>query len=160
MSDLVIRILIESACAGFIGPAFAMLFGVPLTFLPLIAVAAALARAIRQILYLGGFLEIVSATFIAAAFISALFIYIAPKLQVPRPVFTVASIISLVPGMDAYNALLALNELINGSDQDLLISSIITLFHCGMRATAILLAMCLGIAIMPLFFYRYRFHHL
>ena len=57
-------------------------------------------------------------------------------------------------------ALLALNELINGSDQDLLISSIITLFHCGMRATAILLAMCLGIAIMPLFFYRYRFHHL
>ena len=78
----------------------------------------------------------------------------------PRPVFTVASIISLVPGMDAYNALLALNELINGSDQDLLISSIITLFHCGMRATAILLAMCLGIAIMPLFFYRYRFHHL
>lgn len=160
MSDTLFRILTEGLCAAFVGPAFAMLFLVPKRYLLIIATSSALARIIRQSLYLTDTLEIVSATFIAAAAISAIFIYIAPKLQVPRPVFTVTSCISLVPGLDTYNALLALISIIHGKHSDLMAEIIVLLFNHGMRAFAVLLAICLGIAIVPLFFYRYRYHHL
>ena len=94
-------------------------------------------------------------TFIACCVSSLLFVYVAPKLGTPRPVFTVASIIPLVPGMDAYTALLAMYKVIETGQQEISLYSYLIIEH-GMRCIAILLAICLGIAVPPLFFYRYR----
>ena len=85
-----------------------------------------------------------------------IFIYVGPKLGVPRPLFTVASVIALIPGMDAYNALLSLISLVEITDIALFDSYVFTLMYSGVRCVAILLAIALGIAIPPLFFYNYR----
>ncbi|HIV14311.1 MAG TPA: threonine/serine exporter family protein [Candidatus Avisuccinivibrio pullicola] len=160
MEHYLITLTLESLAAAFIGPAFAMLFGVPLRYLSFIAVGSALTRFVRQGLYTGLNLDVIAATFIACALLSLIFIYIAPRLNTPRPLFTVPCVISLMPGMDAYKALLALISLMRSDDREVILGNIITLFHCGMRSAAIVLAMCLGIAVVPLFFYRYRHHHL
>lgn len=154
--DTISRIILEALAAGFIAAAFAMLFAVPRQYLVYIAAGGVLARAIRSSLVYLLNTEIVIATFGACAVISLIFIYVGPKLGVPRPVFTVASVIALIPGMDAYNALLSLISLIEISDTALFDSYVFTLMHSGIRCIAILLAIALGIAIPPLFFYNYR----
>ncbi|MBO8415938.1 MAG: threonine/serine exporter family protein [Proteobacteria bacterium] len=155
-----IRLILEIVAAAFIGPAFAMVFGVRERYLCCIAATAALCRAVRSFLVMGLNFDLVIAAFIAATVVSLVYIYIAPRLRVPRPVFTAASVICLIPGSDAYRALFALISLVHQDSSEALMKSIVTLFHSGMRAAAIILAICFGIAIVPIFFYRYRHRHL
>lgn len=153
-----LRLMLETVFAGFIGPAFAMLFAVPRRYLPWIALGAMVTRFLRTFLVMQQ-TEIVVATFFACAVTSMLFILIAPRLQVPRPVFTVASIIPLIPGMDAYNALISMMSIIDGGDTDFMVANLSILFQRGLRCGAIMLAIALGIAVPPLFFYKYRHAH-
>lgn len=158
MVNLIIALntaLIEGILAAFIAVAFAMLFASPSKVLAYIAFGGFITRFCRSFLYTGLHFEIVIACFCACAIMSLLFIYISPKLGVPRPVFTVASIISLIPGMDVYHALISLIQLI---DNPIGTTSLIyTMFHHATRCFSIMLAIALGIAIPPLFFYRYRY---
>ena len=62
----------------------------------------------------------------------------------------------MIPGVDAYNALLALLSISEAIDHQELTTNITLLFHSGMRAIGIIFAIAVGIAIPPLFFYRYR----
>ena len=155
-TDIITRIVLEGLAAGFIASAFAMLFAVPKQYLIFVAAGGMITRVIRSLLFYCLNVEIVIATFAACAVISLIFIYVGPKLGVPRPVFTVASVIALIPGMDAYNALLSLISLIEITDVALFDSYLFTLRHSGVRCVAILLAIALGIAIPPLYFYNYR----
>ena len=156
MTDaLLLRVALEGISAGFIAVAFAMLFSVPTRYLRYVAVGGLLTRVAGTLLYSGLGVEIAVATFLACCLCSLYFIYQAPRLHVPRPVFTVASIIPLVPGMDAYTCLMSLYGIID-APSDLIVQNAYLIMHHGMRCFAILLAMCFGIAIPPLFFYRYR----
>lgn len=154
-SDQWLRVLFELLAAGVIGPAFAMLFTVPVRFLALIGVISALTRGIRAFLVAAN-VEIVVATFLACCVCSLVFIYFGPKLKAPRPIFTVPCIISMIPGVDAYNALLSLMSVIENTDQSLLLGNVAQLFHRGMRSVGIIFAIALGLAVPPLFFYQYR----
>lgn len=154
------RVFFEACAAAFIAPAFAMLFSVDRKYLIFILFGGFITRFVRSLLFLSLHMEIAIATFLAVSLTSLIFVYLGPKLKAPRPIFLVASIISLIPGMDAYNALLALIELIDAtSPQDISTSANIMLSH-GIRAMTIMISIALGIAIPPLFFYRYRYHHL
>lgn len=147
--------LIEGTLAAFIAVAFAMLFASPNKVLCYIALGGFVTRFCRSFMYTGLHFEIVISSFLACAIMSLMFIYISPKLKVPRPVFTVASIISLIPGMDVYHALISLIQLI---DNPIGPSNLIyIMFHHAIRCFSIMLAIALGIAIPPLFFYRYRY---
>lgn len=150
-----LTILFHALAAGFIGPAFAMLFTVPTRFLPLIGLGSAITRGMRDLLEAMN-VEIVIATFIACCICSLLFIYFGPKLRVPRPIFTVPCIISLIPGVHAYHALIALMQVIDNSDVTQSTVYIHELFHRGMLSIGIISAIAVGIAIPPLFFYQYR----
>ena len=153
MSDaLALRILMEGGAAAFIAVAFAMLFAVPARFLPYVALGGALTRMLRTALFSGAGTEVAVATFLSCAVTSLLFIWVAPRLCVPRPV---ASVIPLIPGMDAYTCLVALYGVID-DPQRLIDQNAYLIVHHGMRCFAILLSICLGIAIPPLFFYRLR----
>lgn len=154
------RVICEAGAAAFIAPAFAMLFAVPAKYLIWTAIGGGITRFIRSSLVLEFNVEIVVATFIACAITSLIFIYKGPQLKVPRPVFTVASIISLIPGMDAYNALLSLMAVIDNDSTQIISDNVFELFHRGMRCISIMLSIALGIAVPPLFFYRYRHSHL
>lgn len=148
-------ILLHAFAAGFIGPAFAMLFNVPLRFLPLIALMSAATRGLRE-LFVTYQISIIVATFMACCICSLILIYFGPKLRVPRPILTVPCIISMIPGVDAYEALLALLSISESMQHSELTQQITTLFHSGMRAIGIIFAIAVGIAIPPLFFYKYR----
>ena len=150
-TEFFIRWAMETGCASFIAVAFAMLFQVPVKYL-----GGAVTRCLRTFLFLGCGLEVVVSTFIACSVTSLLFIYIAPKLKVTRVIFTVASIISLIPGMDAYQCLIATARIIEDSQTELVQEAYLIMHH-GMRCFGIMLGISLGIAVPPLFFYRYRF---
>lgn len=152
----VLRLLAETAAAAVVGPAFAMVFGVRERYLLYIAASSAIGRLTRFALTEGPGMDLIFATFAAAALISLIYVFIAPRLQIPRPVFTAASVICLLPGPDAYRALFALLHLVLPRAQEDVIADVAILFQSGMRAAAVTLAICLGIAVMPIFFYRYR----
>ena len=154
-SEQVSSILLQALAAGCIGPAFAMLFNVPARFLALIALISALTRGLRA-LFVEYQLSIIIATFLACCICSLILIYFGPKLRVPRPILTVPCIISMIPGVDAYEALLALLNITESIQHTELTMHITTLFHSGMRAIGIIFAIAVGIAIPPLFFYKYR----
>ncbi|MGN0897307.1 MAG: threonine/serine exporter family protein [Succinivibrio sp.] len=155
-TEFFIRWAMETGCASFIAVAFAMLFQVPVKYLGFVALGGAVTRCLRTFLFLGCGLEVVVSTFIACSVTSLLFIYIAPKLKVTRVIFTVASIISLIPGMDAYQCLIATGRIIEDSQTELVQEAYLIMHH-GMRCFGIMLGISLGIAVPPLFFYRYRF---
>lgn len=145
----------QALAAAIIGPAFAMLFTVPARHLLLIGLASGMTRAIRAYL-VSTQMDIVAATFLACAACSLIFIYFGPKFKVPRPIFTVPCIISLIPGVDAYQSLLSLINILQSVSPDSFNTSITILFTHGMRALAIIFAIAIGLAIPPLFFYQYR----
>ena len=153
------QVLFQALAAGCIGPAFAMLFTVPGRYLALIGMGSALTRGTRALLVEMN-VEIVVATFLACCVCSLIFIYFGPKLKVPRPIFTVPCIISMIPGVDAYNALVSLMNVIDASDPVVLSANISEMFHRGMRSTGIIFAIAVGLAIPPLFFYKYRHNKL
>lgn len=133
---------------------FAMLFAVPFKYLPFVALGGSFTHLTRTLCmnYTGS--GIVTSTFIASILVSLLFIYISPKLRVPRPVFTVASIIPIIPGKFAYLTLLSAIRVHNlSTDHGLYV---VQFFQNGMLTTAVMLAIGLGIALPPLFFYRNR----
>ncbi len=154
--DLWLRLVCEAAAAGFIAPTFAMLFAVPRNCLAVIAAGGALTRFVRQFLVLGLDMEIVIATFLACAVISLVFIYLGPKLQTPRPVFTVACVIALIPGIDAYTALTSFIFMVESANDAAFSHHIFSFMHSFARCIGIMLAIAWGIAVPPLFFYRYR----
>ena len=153
--EFILRVIMEGGSAGFVAVAFAMLFAVPLRYLGYVALGGVVTRVLRTMLFQGMGIEVAIATFIACSVTSVMFIAIAPRLGVPRPVFTVASIIPLVPGIDAYTCLLTLFNVID-DPSSFIGNNAYLIVHHGMRCFAILLSICLGIAIPPLFFYRCR----
>lgn len=148
-------VLYQALAAALIGPAFAMLFAVRAKHLLLISLVSALTRAIRTYLVFAQ-ADIVAATFIACIVCSLIFIYFGPKLNVPRPILNVPCIISLIPGVDAYQALLALITILQIINPDGFNTAITIFFTHGMKAVAIIFAIAVGLAIPPLFFYKYR----
>lgn len=150
------RLLFEGMAAAFIGPAFSMIFGVREQYLVLIAASSALGRVVRLLLTDAAGFGIVPATFVSAALISFIYIFAAPPLKVPRPVFTAGSIICLLPGIDAYRALFALIGLVHQTETEEILESIVVIFYSGIQAGAVIMAIGLGIAVMPIFFYRFR----
>lgn len=154
-ADQWLNVLYQALCAGVIGPAFAMLFTVPGRYLTLIGLCSAITRGCRAMLVCMN-VEIVPSTFIACCICSLIFIYFGPRLRVPRPIFTVPCIISMIPGVDAYNALVSLMNVIESENNAILNDQIYVLFRSGMRSIGIIFSIAIGLAIPPLFFYKYR----
>ena len=150
-----LTVMYHALAAAAIGPAFAMLFTVPGRYLTLIALVSALSRGSRDMLVMMN-VEVIPATFIACSICSLIFIYFGPRLKVPRPIFTVPCIISMIPGVDAFNALVALMNVAEPESNAVLNDQILVLFHSGMRSIGIIFSIAIGLAIPPLFFYKYR----
>lgn len=145
-------ILLEIVFSSIPAIAFAILFATPKKYLPFVALGGIVAHLTRTISIECFGLQLEYATFIASITISLMFIYIGPKIKVPRPVFTVASIIPIIPGKLAYLTLLNLINLLGEPDQRL--NYMIKFFETGTLSAAVLLAIGMGIALPPLFFYK------
>jgi len=131
---------------------FAMLFSVPPRMLKYCALGGAFAHSMRTLLIHQG-IPIEWATFAATTTIGLLFVYLSRRVVAPRPVFSVASIIPMIPGKFAFNTIIAVLSMNNsGVTLELMQSAI----ENGLKTVFILVALSFGLAIPSLFIYRNR----
>ena len=131
---------------------FAMVFNVPRKMLIFCAAGGALTHSFRFLLLHFG-IPIEWATFIASANMGFLGLYWSRKHLIPRPVFTVASVIPMIPGSYAFTAMIGLVE-INTNGYSLELMQIV--MENGLRTLFILTALSFGLAIPSILIYRGR----
>lgn len=150
----ILAYLMDFAYSAVPGAVFAMLFGTPLRYIPYAALGGAVAHLTRTVCLNNLELGIVAASFIASTVISVMFILIASRLKVPRLVFTVASIIPIIPGKYAYFALLSIIQMHVANETKS--QFVETFFENGIITLFVMLAIGMGIAMPALLFYRNR----
>ena len=133
--------------------AFSMLFHTPARYLPLAGLGGACCHLTRS-LCLAADIGIVPSSFAASIVASVMFILVAPRIAVPRPVFTVASIIPIIPGKYAYLTLLSFIHI--HDNPELRQKYIGMIFENGVLTVFVMLAIGFGIAMPALLFYRSR----
>ena len=150
MSQLIINMLIESIFASIASVGFAMVFNVPRHTLIYCAVGGAITYIARTMfLHIGLGIEI--STFLASTFIGIVALYWSRKSLIPRPVYTVASIIPMIPGTYAFSAMISLVDMNSHGITPELIEVFIT---SGLKAISILGAISFGLALPSLYFIR------
>ncbi|MGY3925979.1 threonine/serine exporter family protein [Aeromonas simiae] len=152
MMDLLWLLAKDAFWSAIPAVGFAMIFNVPPRLLKYCAMGGALAHSLRTLLiHSGGPIE--WATLAAATTVGFVCVYWARRLLVPRPVFSVASIIPMIPGSFAFKAMISIVELnINGFSLTLLESAL----ENGLKALFIVAALSFGLAIPSLVVYRNR----
>ena len=150
MSEMIIRMLIEAFFASVASVGFAMVFNVPKHTLVYCAIGGAITFIARSLfLHLGIGIEI--STFLASTFIGIVALYWSRKYLIPRPVYTVASIIPMIPGTYAFTAMISLVDMNTHGVTEQLIGLFV--FN-GLKAISILGAISFGLALPSLYFMR------
>lgn len=150
MIDIILKLILESLFASIASIGFAMVFNVPKHTLKFCAFGGAITYLIRASLLNFG-LGIEISTFIASTFIGILALYWSRKYLIPRPVYTVASIIPMIPGTYAFAAMISLVDMNSHGVTPELIELFI---ENGLKAVAILGAISFGLALPSLYFMR------
>jgi uncharacterized membrane protein YjjB (DUF3815 family) len=150
--EFILKLFIDACFAGLAATGFAIVFNVPKVSLKFCAAGGAIAFGTRLVLLHFG-LQIELATFLASTVIGMVALYWSRKYLVPRPVYTVAAIIPMIPGTYAFSAMISLVDMnTHGVTQQLIE---IFVFN-GLKAIAILGAITLGLALPSLYFMRFN----
>lgn len=148
--DFILKLLIEALFASVAAMGFAMVFNVPKHTLKYCALGGAIVYDLRTI-FLSLEFGIEISTFLASAIIGIIALYWSKKYKVPRPVYTVASIIPILPGTYAFTAMVTLIDINRfGASYEL----IQIFIYNGLKAVAVLIAITFGLVIPSLYFIR------
>lgn len=148
--DFIVKLLIEALFASVAAMGFAMVFNVPKHTLKYCALGGAIVYDLRTI-FLSLEFGIEISTFLASAIIGIIALYWSRKYKVPRPVYTVASIIPILPGTYAFTAMITLIDINRfGASYEL----IQIFIYNGLKAVAVLIAITFGLVIPSLYFIR------
>ncbi len=149
---MLLEILIKGFWSGIAAVGFAILFNVPRrTLFPIGALGT-----------LGGFIKfgtmffgigIVFASFIGATIIGIISIQMAHMKKSPPLVFSIPSVIPMVPGAFAYRMMLGLIALINLENSDTYIQTLISTVNNGAKMIFILVSIAIGVS-MPMLITR------
>ncbi|KAB1455386.1 threonine/serine exporter family protein [Vibrio panuliri] len=131
---------------------FALVFNVPVKALKYCALGGALGHGSRYLMMHFG-IPIEWATFFAATFVGMIGVHWSHKLLAHPKVFTVASLIPMVPGVFAFKAMIALVELNHRGFEPQLLEMLATNF---LKAMFIIAGLAVGLAMPGLLFYRRR----
>ncbi len=108
--NFLLQLIIDGAFAATASLGFGMVFNVPKHTLKYCAMGGAIVYSLRTIfLHLNFGIEI--STFLASTFIGIVALYWSRKYLIPRPVYTVASIIPMIPGTYAFAAMISLVDM-------------------------------------------------
>lgn len=148
--DLLLKLIVEALFASCAAMGFAMVFNVPKHTLKFCALGGAIVYDLRTI-FLSLDFGIELSTFLASAIIGFIALQWSKKYKIPRPVYTVPSIIPILPGTYAFNAMINLIDMNRfGATVEL-----IELFvYNGLKAVAILIAITFGLVLPSLYFIR------
>ena len=95
--------------------------------------------------------SLIASYFLASAVIGIIALYWSRKYKIPRPVYTVASIIPILPGTYAFGAMTTLIDINRFGASIELIESFT---HNGLKAIAVLIAITFGLVLPSLYFLR------
>jgi uncharacterized membrane protein YjjB (DUF3815 family) len=151
MVDLLL-ILQDAFWSALAALGFAVILNVPRQALLGSALGGALGHALRTLLMQLG-LDIVVATLVAAGLIGVVGVLLARRWGIPSPVITVSASITLVPGVFAYETMIAILEIARGDSADMQ-AALVTAAANGIRTALILGAIGLGIAAPSMVFER------
>jgi uncharacterized membrane protein YjjB (DUF3815 family) len=144
-------LLLETALTAAI-PAlgFALLFNVPPRALPYVALGGAFVRGLRDLLVAANF-PLEWATLLAVSLLSLIGVWMAGRMRAHPKVFTVAAIISMIPGVPAYTTLLAIAEINHTGFTPGLWQVAVT---NGLQTLVLVGALAVGLAMPGLLLYR------
>lgn len=148
MKDLILIYFIDAFWASIASITFAMLFNVPKSSLFLCAIGGAFTYTLRELLVDNG-VTIVLATFIASTAIGIIGVYWSRKYIMPRPIYTVPSIIPLIPGVYAFEAMISLVSMNSSGVSPELVADFMA---NGLKAVSILCAIAFGLALPSLYY--------
>lgn len=151
--ELLLLLLRDALLAAVPATGFAMVFNVPSKVLGYCAAAGALGHASRTFLMETGLLGIEWATLVASITIGFIGVYWSRKLLLPRPTFTVAAIIPMIPGGLAFKAIIAVVDLNQLGYSEALFASAV---ENGLKSLFILAALAIGLAVPSLLIFRQR----
>jgi len=146
-----VSLLLDALWAAIPAVGFGMIFNVPRSTLPLCALGGALTYGLREVLLHHHF-SIELSTFIAATAIGIIGVFWSRRYVMPRPVYTVPSIIPMIPGTYAYEMMISLVSMNTDGVTDALLSSFI---ENGLHAVSILFAIAFGL-VLPSMYYTKR----
>ena len=131
---------------------FGMVFNVPKDTLKFCALGGSIAY-ISRMLLIDFSLVLELATFFASTIVGIITLYWSRKYIVPRPVYTIASIIPLLPGTYAFETII---NLISMNVHGVSIELIILFIDNGLTTVIILGAIGFGLALPSLYYLRYN----
>ena len=146
-----VTLLLDAMWAAIPAVGFGMIFNVPRSALPLCALGGTLTYGLREVLLHHHF-SIELSTFIAATAIGIIGVFWSRRYVMPRPVYTVPSIIPMIPGTYAYEMMISLVSMNTDGVTDALLSSFI---ENGLHAVSILFAIAFGL-VLPSMYYTKR----
>lgn len=152
MEAIIIQYLLNAIFAAIPAVGFAMVFNVPKQTLIYCAFGGAIAYSSRYFLLDINF-SIELATFIASTIVGIVSLYWSRKFMFPRPVYTIASIIPLLPGTYAFTSIINLIEMNSHGVSPELISMFV---DNSLKSIIILGAIGFGLALPSLYFMRYN----
>ncbi len=152
MGTELINYIINAIFAAIPAIGFGMVFNVPKHTLIYCGFGGAIAYTSRTILMDINF-SIELATFLASTIVGLVALYWSRKYIIPRPVYTIASIIPLIPGTYAFNAVI---NLINMSAHGVTPELITIFVENGLKTITILGGIGFGLAIPSIYFMRYN----
>ncbi|RXJ57665.1 threonine/serine exporter family protein [Candidatus Marinarcus aquaticus] len=152
MNPILTNFLLDAVFSAIPAVGFAMLFNVPKSALKFCALGGAITYSLRT-LFLDAGISIEISTFLASLILGIIGVYWSRKYIVPRPIYTVASIIPLIPGTFAFNAMISLVDMNSHGVTPELIAMFI---ENGLKSISILSAISFGLALPSLYYIRYN----
>lgn len=150
MFTIILDIFTNSIFASLASTGFAMLFNVPRDTLKFCALGGGITYIIRNVCMEFG-LSIEFSTFIAATCIGIITLKWSRKYLVPRPVYSVASIIPMIPGTYAFTAMISLVDMNTHGVKPELIQIFL---ENALKSLSILGAITFGLALTSLYYMR------
>src|SRR5665647_565690 len=147
MATEILLILEKGIWFGFADIGFAVLFNVPQRTLKIIWLIAA-AGGLTKLMLMQCNIGIVIATFAGASLVGLLSVYAAHNKHAPPLVFSIPSVIPMVPGTFAYRMMLGCMELVGtSSNTETYLKTLAETTNNGLKAIFILIALSAGVAI-------------
>ena len=152
MYEIVVTYALAAIFSAIPAVGFAMVFNVPKSALKFCALGGAVTYSSRLAL-LDLNIAIELATFLSSLLIGVIAVYWSKKYIVPRPIYTVASIIPLIPGTFAFSAMISL---VNMNSYGATPELVVIFIENGLKTLSILGAISFGLALPSLYYLRYN----
>lgn len=159
MISIILDLLGKGVWAGVAAIGFAILFNVPTRALVPIWILAGLGT-MTKFVFINMGIGIILSSFAGASLVGIIGIYAAKKYYGPPLVFSIPSVIPMVPGVFAYNMMLGFMDLSSTMSHEEYIQVLSLTTNNGLKALFIIMGLATGVALPMLIARKESFKHI